>query len=441
MWVKQWDPPTASPPTPEFVDPMTLPPEQRNPVPDVMANAGLQNTPSTPFTVQRDLLHQLVIPTWENTGGGGGGGGGGNGLLFFTFRDKDNPATSSGNYPGATIRVPRGVLFHCETEGKGPPPHTIHWHGIEPTPMNDGVGHCSMEIGHYIYQWQPNQIGTYFMHCHRNTVQHFEFGLFSLLIIHPPDAFFATKELGVKIGTGRDGTFRTAANAENFPQFPEFFKSAIEDGDPRAYTVPYDVEAFWVFDDRDSTWATQASDARAFFPSHGSRPGINDNFVRGFFNDYLADYWFVTGVPVVPLNGIKTSPNVGMIDPKTPPIDPRLNSGVEGTQVPISATVGQTILVRNLCAAYNSVRITYPLDVVIIAFDGRALGVPPFGSYNRPFLLPAGTPIQICTARRFDALINSPTAFSGFAKVEFLSAPGAPSPPVVQTAMIPITIS
>ena len=28
-----------------------------NPVPEVMAAAGLQNAPSTPHTVQRDLLH------------------------------------------------------------------------------------------------------------------------------------------------------------------------------------------------------------------------------------------------------------------------------------------------------------------------------------------------------------------------------------------------
>ena len=49
--------------------------------------------------------------------------------------------------------------------------------------MNDGVGHCSMELGNYIYQWQPNFIGTYFYHCHRNTMQHFEFGLYGLLLI------------------------------------------------------------------------------------------------------------------------------------------------------------------------------------------------------------------------------------------------------------------
>ena len=96
--------------------------------------------------------------------------------------DPANPSASGGTYPGPTLRMPRSVLFHAETSGKGPPPHTIHWHGIEPTPLNDGVGHCSMELGHYTYQWQPNFMGFYFAHCHRNTMQHFEYGLYFAMI-------------------------------------------------------------------------------------------------------------------------------------------------------------------------------------------------------------------------------------------------------------------
>ena len=84
--------------------------------------------------------------------------------------------------------MPRGVVFHGHAAG-APSPHTIHWHGIEPTPLNDGVGHCSMEFGSYTFQWKPNFIGSYFYHCHRNTVQHFEFGLYGFLIIEPPDAY------------------------------------------------------------------------------------------------------------------------------------------------------------------------------------------------------------------------------------------------------------
>jgi hypothetical protein len=447
MWVKLVDPPPASPKTPEFLDLNNLPlGVKANPVPEVMAAARFQNKPSTPHTVKRELMHGMTIPTWDNRPGG---------LTYFLFEDSDNPATNGGNYPAAAIRVPRGAIFHSDSQGQGPPPHTIHWHGIEPTPINDGVGHCSMEIGQYTYQWQPNSIGTYFYHCHRNTVQHFEFGLFGLMILDPPDAYFASIASvnpdgsvnlnNVPIGAGNDGLRRTEANTKLFPQFPGFVAgdpvNGAANGDPHAFTVPYDVEAFWVLDDRDSAWSDLAPDPFAFFPKHGNQPGINDEFVPGFFHDFNADYWFVTGNPVVPLNGKKQIPNIGAIPPRIT-IPPELNSGVSGTQVSVNAKVNQTILVRCLDAAYNAARITFPVDAVIIAYDGRSLGVPPFGRYSSAFLLPAGTPIDICTARRFDALIRSPKAVSSFATVDFFESRGGGTAGgrLLQTARIPLVI-
>jgi Multicopper oxidase len=479
---------TQSPPPPEVLDPFNLPPGVRaNIVPHVMAAAGFQSQVSTPFTIQRDLLHGARMDTWDERR---------DGLTFFLFRDKDNPATEGGTYPAATIRVPRGAVFHSATEGHGPPPHTIHWHGIEPTSINDGVGHCSMEIGQFVYQWQPQAIGQYFYHCHRNTVQHMEFGLFGSLIVDPPDAFFASiKKLvvdpearkvqvvlnDVPIGAGRDGLRRTAANlvtpvADFRPMFPGFIGGDPVQGvfvpdplgqfptDPHAFTVPYDVEALWVLDDRDSVWSDFAPDAFAFFPRNGQEPGVDDEFKIGFFNDYNADYWFVTGVPVVPLDRKKRLGNVGAVHPAAPPplggiggipvpdglIPPTLNSGVSGTQIAVNAKVGQTILVRCLDAAYNSARLTFPVDVVINAFDGRSLGVPPFGKYNNAFLLPAGAPLLLCTARRFDALIRAAAPIRSFVKVEFIDSQGAtPDPvsrnvplgPVLQTAQIPFVIA
>jgi hypothetical protein len=464
MWAKMFDPPTASPPTtdqlpltPQLVPNGTIRP---NPVPEVMAAAGLQSTPTKPHTLQRGLLHGLSIPTWD-----------GKKLLnFFTFGDPDNPAAAGGTYPAATFRMPRGALFNGEVSGFGPPPHTIHWHGIEPTPINDGVGHCSMEIGHYTYQWQPNFTGFYFYHCHRNTMQHFEFGLFGAMIFETPDAYFAsiasTNADGsvvlnkVPIGAGRDGKRRCAASLATFPQFPGWnsnLLTAPDPGpgpgdtqisfptDPHAMTVPFDVEALWVIDDRDSVWSDLASNARATFPSIGTDPGINDQFtlnpgVNGFFafNDFNADYWFVTGVPVpAPKGGTGTLPANVVIPPE-------LNSGISGTQVSINAKLGDTVLVRCLCAAYNSGHVTFPVDVVIIAWDGRALGQPPFGM-NEAYLVPKGTPIQVSTARRFDALIRETlTPVNDFVKVEFINTRGEGVPgsqeEIVVTAMIPINI-
>jgi hypothetical protein len=459
MWAKVFDPPTASPKTPEFLNLNNLPlGVKANPVPEVMLAAGFQDKVSNPHTVQRDLMHGMKIPTWDHRPGD---------LVYFLFRDGDNPATGSGNYPAAAIRLPRASIFHAETSGHGPPPHTIHWHGIEPTPMNDGVGHCSVEIGQYTYQWQPNSIGTYFYHCHRNTVQHFEFGLFGLIILEPPDAYFAsiasTNPDGsvvlnnIPIGAGTDGKRRIEANTSAFPQFPGFVAgdpiNGAANGDPHAFTVPYDVEAFWVLDDRDSAWSDFAPDPFAFMARNGGNPGVNDEFKLGFFHDYNADYWFVTGVPVIPLDGQKRIPNVGLVDPaNTDPaigglpggvIPPALNSGVSGTQVAVHAQRNQTILIRILDAAYNAVKVTLPVDALITATDGRSFGVPPFGRYSAPFLLKAGTPLAICTAHRFDALIRSTTAVNSFATVDFFESRGGGNVTgkLLQTARIPFVIT
>ena len=416
MFVKMFDPPKESPVTPALMAPT-------NPVPEVMAAAGLANPPVAPHTLSVDLLNNLVIRTWDNL----------KDLKFFTFRMGDIPA-ASGNYPAATIRVPRGVIFHAKTLGHGPPPHTIHWHGIEPTPQNDGVGHCSMEVGDYTYQWQPNFIGTYFFHCHRNTMQHFEFALFGLLPIEPPDAYFATlDDPAIPIGHCRDGKRRTAASLAKFPQFPDWNPNPVDAPDPlgqypvdpHGHTVAYDVEAIWVPDDRDSVWSDLAPDARATFPAHGSIPGVDDNFQKGpgkdgffAFNDFNPDYWFVTGIPVPAHKG-----EVGTL-PENIVIPPELNSGVSGSQVSVNARVGQTVLVRLLDAAYNCTETTFPVDVVIIAWDGRALGVPPYTQYNHPYLIKANTPWVQSVARRCDILIRPTTSMKSFATIKFLNTRG-----------------
>jgi hypothetical protein len=461
MWTKMWDPPKASPATPELLAPT-------NPVPAFMATAvttGPQEfrrpalgAVSVPNTIQRTLLNGLIVPTWDGL----------KSIEFMTFNDANfSPA---GTYPGPTIRVPRGAVFHADTQGKGPPPHTIHWHGIEPTPMNDGVGHCSMELGTYTYQWQPNFIGSYFYHCHRNTVQHFEFGLYGFMIIEPPDAYDPAIPINVGGPPKNVGGYprRTAANTTLFPQFPGFVggdpvfgvagPGGVGVGDPHAFTIPYDVEALWVCDDRDSIWSDLAGNAKSFYPGGSNtadgpngaipvHPGVDDQFPNGFFNDFNADYWFITGVPVPAPKG-----DTGIIDPAGAAprggglpgglIPPQLNGGVSGLQIAVNAQVGQTILVRCLDAAYNSMTVTFPVDVVIIAFDGRALGVPPFGRYSSPFLLRAGTPYRLSTARRFDALIRSDVRVNDFATVRFIETRGEHVLPdkVLMTAKIPIVI-
>jgi FtsP/CotA-like multicopper oxidase with cupredoxin domain len=437
MWTKMWDPPRESPTTPDRIAPT-------NPVLAFMRDQ-FGDTPATPHTVDIDLLNGVDIETWDNRPGG---------LMFMAFQDRNFAAPS---YPGPTLRVPRAAIYHADTAAKGPPPHTIHWHGIEPTPMNDGVGHCSMEIGQYTYQWQPNFIGTYFYHCHRNTVQHFEMGLYGMLLIEPPDAYNPNIPNVAGETTKNVGGYprRTACNLADFPQFPEFVggnavfgvgnAADTGPGHPHAFTVAYDVEALWVLAARDSTWNDLAGgEAFAFFPNGANeagtnRPGVDDGFFHGFFHDYNADYWFVTGVAVPAATG-GTARIASGVD-----IPANLNGGVTGMQVDIRARVGQTVLVRCLNAAYNTAEVTFPMDVVVIAWDGRALGVPPFARYNHAYTVPAGEPIRFSTARRFDALIRTTAPFNGFATAKFFDTrgelvPGAPQTPLM-TAEIPIVIT
>lgn len=140
-------------------------------------------------------------------------------IKYWSFVDSSLPlAQQIPSYPSPTIRVRQGQLVHTVlTSAKGP--HTIHHHGIEPTTANDGVGHVSFEVNDsYTYQWQPQHAGTFFYHCHRNTVLHFELGMMGLLIVDPPE------------GPGR--------LFQNGPA--------------------YDVEKAWVLDDMDPRWHAMA---------------------------------------------------------------------------------------------------------------------------------------------------------------------------------------
>lgn len=397
-WVKSFDPPKADPPTPELLQPT-------NPVPAFVAATVPGATNLIHNTLQVPLMHGDRLKMWD-----------GRELDFFLIRNPEVPGAEDGTFPAPTIRIPRGVIFHAYVDAGGQSPHTVHWHGIEPTAMNDGVGHTSVELGVYTYQWQPNFIGSYFYHCHRNTIQHFEYGLYGFLIVEPPDAYDPSDGKNVG-GYPR----RTAANLTEFPEYPGFIGGTLESGDPHAMTVPYDVEALWVIDDIDSVWRMQAEHAHQTFPEHGDKPGINDEFhnnVRGShdffsFHDYNPDYFVVTGENFPGRVGSTASIKPGITIPAA------LNSGVAGMQISVNAQVNQTILIRVLCAAYVKIKVTFPLDVVVIAFDGRALGVPPFGRYNHPFTVPAGTPFEMTTAQRFEVLMRSDRPINTYANVEY----------------------
>lgn len=158
-------------------------------------------------------------------------------IEIWSFRDKNAPDDDpfdGKTWPAPAIRVTVGQIVHSKVKAeKGT--HTIHHHGMNPTTFNDGVGHTSFEVnGNYIYQFQPKNPGTYFFHCHKNTVLHFEMGMYGLLIVDPPEG-------------------------------PGHAQRAGE-------VVRYDVEANWIPDDLDPAWRELNQNAGLC----GEDAGLND---------------------------------------------------------------------------------------------------------------------------------------------------------------------
>jgi FtsP/CotA-like multicopper oxidase with cupredoxin domain len=190
-------------------------------------------TPDVTFTRSVDMNIPLTmddgntVNMWGFADGGGGGGMGG-----------------GATFPSAPMRVTQGQIVHTVLNVGMMMAHTIHHHGIEPDWMNDGVGHISFDVtNQYTYQWRPAHAGTYFYHCHTNTVLHAEMGMYGGLIVDPPE------------GPG----------------------TVFENG------PTYDAEAIWAVDEIDSSWHNLPWDAGTC----GADVGLN------VLNP---DYFVITGV-------------------------------------------------------------------------------------------------------------------------------------------------
>ena len=277
------------------------------------------NSPATPGLVTADVTFNLTVDMnipltmddgrtvnmWGFSGSGGGMMGGG------------------GTFPSPAMRITEGTIVHTNLNiGMMNGVHTVHHHGIEPADTSDGVGHLTWDVNSsYTYQWRPSHAGTYFYHCHTNTVLHAEMGMYGALIVDPPE------------GAG-----------------------TLFAGGPK-----YDVEAFWVVDEIDSSWHTLPWTAGTC----GGDVGLNE---------LNPDYFVITGVD--------GSGNSAMNLP------------------PISATVqrGQKLLARYICAGYHPQKIRFGgLTGKIYASDGRPL--------PRPVSV---TEIRAASAERYD-IIFEPT--------------------------------
>ena len=192
--------------------------------PDVVFERGIYMNGS----MNMDDGNTVTIWGFTDSAAGGMGGGGMDG----------------GPFPSPAMRVTQGQVAQTRLNVGMMMFHTIHHHGIEPEYRSDGVGHISWDVnGTYTYQWRPMHAGTYFYHCHTNTVLHAEMGMYGALIVDPPQ------------GPG----------------------TAFEGG------PGYDVEAIWAVDEIDSSWHTLPWPAGTC----GGDVGLNE---------LNPDYFIITGV-------------------------------------------------------------------------------------------------------------------------------------------------
>lgn len=167
-----------------------------DPNPDVVYQRGID------MNIPMVMDDGRTVNMWGFSDLAAGGGGMDGGMGGATF-------------PSAPMRVRQGQVVHTQLQVGMMMYHTIHHHGIEPEYRSDGVGHISWDVnGNYTYQWRPMHAGTYFYHCHTNTVLHAEMGMYGALIVDPP---------------GGPGT-------------------AFQGG------PSYDLEAIWAVDEIDSSW-------------------------------------------------------------------------------------------------------------------------------------------------------------------------------------------
>ena len=359
-----------------------------------------------------NLMHRFDLPLPSNVANMVGD----DELPMWIIRNDDAEPRES--FPSPLLRMVQGEVIHALVH-TSKDTHTIHWHGIEPTPMNDGVGkhsfeiHGELDLG-FTYQFQANEAGTYFYHCHKNTTLHFEMGLYGGFIIDPP---------------APEGSGLTAPYVTGGPGFVAG-KLRAEDS---TELLRYDIEKIWVVDDMDSRWhlpephhnhnMQECDDANPADPSTFYRYGDATEMGEFELNDFQQDIFAVSGVV---MNVGSGPPFVGTID---------------APSVRINAAVGQTVLLRYINASYTIQELTLPVDVTVIAWDGHPLGVGGFHRFSRPYVVAAGTPIQTTSARRMDIIINPGQPVNGIAHIRYYQwIKGVPDG-FVGHVQIPVTIA
>lgn len=107
----------------------------------------------------------------------------------YSFKNEKGSAT----YPAPTLMVEEGdqvsvtlTNIGSKKEGQKKLAHTIHWHGLDTDQLNDGVPHTSfgLNVGDsFTYNFIADKAGTYFYHCHVDTIEHLQMGMHGSFIV------------------------------------------------------------------------------------------------------------------------------------------------------------------------------------------------------------------------------------------------------------------
>ncbi|TVY07092.1 multicopper oxidase domain-containing protein [Paenibacillus cremeus] len=119
----------------------------------------------------------------------------GESLYVWGYSLKNEQGTAQ--FPAPKLEVNEGDTVEVTLTNIGPLKddikllaHTIHFHGLDTDQANDGVPHTSpaVQVGESVtYHFTADHAGTYFYHCHVDTVEHLQMGMFGAFIVKAKD--------------------------------------------------------------------------------------------------------------------------------------------------------------------------------------------------------------------------------------------------------------
>ena len=123
--------------------------------------------------------------------------------------------TYNGRVPGPTLRCREGDLLRVRFVNGSEHPHTIHFHGLHPSPMDGvpGVGAGLIQSGaETIYEFNAEPFGLHLYHCHAGPLaEHIARGLYGTFIVDPKKGRSDADEL-VMVMNGFNTNFDAEGN-------------------------------------------------------------------------------------------------------------------------------------------------------------------------------------------------------------------------------------